>query len=88
MTIFGVMEVERDLVRVLFADIGCHAVDIRHEPNGILKHIGIDFLEEIIFEVMLIVPVSHFIGGVDFADGDGVVSIDGSGKVKFDAYLF
>lgn len=88
MTIFGVMEVERDLVRVLFADIGCHAVDIRHEPNGILKHIGIDFLEETIFEVMLIVPVGYFISRVDFADGDGVVGVDGFRKAELCAYLF
>ena len=45
MTIFGVMEVECDLVWVSLTDIGCHAVDIRHEFHGILEHIGIDFLE-------------------------------------------
>lgn len=82
------MEVECNPVRVLLTDIGCYTVDIRHEPNGIPEHIGIDFLEKIGFEVILIVPVGHFIGRVDFADGDGIVGIDGSGKAELGAYLF
>ncbi len=87
-TIFGVMEVECDLVWVLLTDIGRHAVDIRHKLHGIPEHVGIDFLEKIGLEVMLIIPVGHFIGRVDFADGDSFVGIDGSGKAELYAYLF
>ena len=82
------MEVDCDLILELLTDIGCHVVDIRHKFHGIPEHIGIDFLEEIWLEVILIIPVGHFIGRVDFADGDGIVGIDGSGKAELCAYLF
>lgn len=82
------LEVKRHLVRVLFPQIQCYALNVRHNFHGIFEHVGVDPLEDVGLEFILIVAVGYFVCRIDVAEGDGIVGIDGIRQTKMFAYLF
>ena len=85
------VEVQAPGLRVLCADVLCHAVDIPHQLHGVLESIGVHPLDEIGFDPRhartVIADIVHFVGVVDVSYLDLLLGKKRTGDTEGFAHL-
>ena len=85
------VEVQAPGLRVLGADMLCHAVDISHQLHGVLEGVGVHSLDEIGFDPRhartVIADIVHFVGVVDVSYLDLLIGKKRTGDTEGFAHL-